>query len=146
MAPVRRRAPIAIASAVSLLTGPNSSQSLRLDAQQVHFRAFLIGDEAADEIIRTAGHGRDALGQACRPCAFGHARVALPLAQQFADCHFQRIAVARVDAVAQQQFDRPADFGQQRRRLRFRLAAGAQMDLDVAVGARMVVTGFLYFL
>ena len=46
----------------------------------------------------------------------------------------QRIAVARVDAVAEQQFDGAADFGQQRVRLGFGGAARAQVDLDIAGG------------
>ena len=73
--------------------------------------------------------------------------VASNLVQQFADHDLQRIAIARVNAVAQQQFDGSADFGQQRVGLGFRLAARAQMDLDVAVRRPgWWSTGFSYFL
>ena len=73
--------------------------------------------------------------------------VACCLRSSLAHHHFQRIAVARIDAVAQQQFDGAGHFRQQGVGLGLGGAAGAQVDLHIAVAAaRMVVTGLSYFL
>ena len=133
---VRRRAPMAMASAVSLLTAPYS-QHLRRHAQQLHLHRVGIGDEAADEVLRTAGAGRETLAEHAAGGALRDRDGGVILAQHFAD---RRLPADR--RCASKSGRRAASRWAPRLRpvaLRPRprvAAARAQVDLQIAVGGQ----------
>src|ERR1022692_4779305 len=111
-------------------------QRLRADAEQLHLHGVVVGNESAEEVRRTPRRAGEALAEHAADGTFGHRDRGIQHVEQLAHHDFERVAVARVDAVAEQQFDGAADFGEERFRFGFGFAARAQMDLDVAGGGQ----------
>src|ERR1039457_611665 len=121
-------------------------QRLRGYAQQLHLHGVVVGNESAEEVRRTPRRASEALAEHAAGGTFGHRDRGIQHVEQLAHHDFERVAVARVDAVAEQQFDGPptsarsasasASVSQRARRWIWMSPAAA----------RMVVTGFSYFL
>src|SRR5437660_1255278 len=77
-------------------------------------------------------HGGDTPAQQSASRAFSHAQKGVPRLQQTANYLFERIAVARVDAIAQQRLDLSADVIEQRLGLLRGGTACPQMHVNLA--------------
>src|SRR5271166_5721501 len=78
----------------------------RVYTQQIGLHPIAVHQKTADEIIRATRDGGDLLTQHSSGAAFSDAEGRATLAQHVSDNGFEQVAVPRINAVAEQRFDR----------------------------------------